>query len=99
MKRKYQDIEKSIEKEAYFIKNKANNQLTDAILSDISNTLSENVDMLVMKAKENSSSLGNAINQLVRKNITVSSERNLRKLFSEIYERLHIRFYFNIWRT
>lgn len=92
LEKKSQDIEKSIEKEAYFIKNKANNQLTDAILSDISNTLSENVDMLVMKAKENSSSLGNAINQLVRKNITVSSERNLRKLFSEIYERLHIDF-------
>lgn len=92
LEKKSQDIEKSIEKEVYFIKNKANNQLTDAILSDISNTLSENVDMLVMKAKENSSSLGNAINQLVRKNITVSSERNLRKLFSEIYERLHIDF-------
>ena len=38
LEKKSQDIEKSIEKEAYFIKNKANNQLTDAIISDISNT-------------------------------------------------------------
>ena len=92
LEKKAQDIEKSIEKEAYYIKNKANNQLTDAILSDISNTLSENVDMLVMKAKENSSSFREAINQLVRKNVVVSSEKHLRKLFSEIYSRLNIDF-------
>ena len=92
LEKKAQDIEKSIEKEAYFIKNKANNQLTDAILSDISNTLSENVDMLVMKAKQGSKSFENDINQLVRKNIAVSSERHLRKLFSEIYSRLDIDF-------
>ena len=92
LEKKAQDIEKSIEKEAYFIKNKANNQLTDAILSDISNTLSENVDMLVMKAKENSESFGNTINQLVRPVIVSSSDRHLKELFREIYERLQFNF-------
>lgn len=92
LEKKSQDIEKSIEKEAYFIKNKANNQLTDAILSDISNTLSENVDMLVMKAKENSESFGNTINQLVRPVIISSSDRHLKELFTEIYGRLQVNF-------
>ena len=92
LEKKAQDIEKSIEKEAYYIKNKANNQLTDAILSDISNTLSENVDMLVMKAKENSSSLGEAINQLIRPIMVSSSDRHLKELFSEIYGRLQVNF-------
>lgn len=92
LEKKSQDIEKSIEKEAYFIKNKANNQLTDAILSDISNTLSENVDMLVMKAKENSSSLGEAINQLIRPIMVSSSDRHLKELFAEIYERVQLNF-------
>lgn len=92
LEKKSQDIEKSIEKEAYFIKNKANNQLTDAILSDISNTLSENVDMLVMKAKENSESFGNTINQLVRHVIISSSDRHLKELFMEIYGRLQVNF-------
>ena len=92
LEKKAQDIEKSIEKEAYYIKNKANNQLTDAILSDISNTLSENVDMLVMKAKENSSSLGEAINQLIRPIMVSSSDRHLKELFAEIYERVQLNF-------
>lgn len=92
LEKKSQDIEKSIEKEAYFIKNKANNQLTDAIISDISNTLSENVDMLVMKAKENSSSLGEAINQLIRPIMVSSSDRHLKELFTEIYGRLQVNF-------
>ena len=92
LEKKSQDIEKSIEKEAYFIKNKANNQLTDAIISDISNTLSENVDMLVMKAKENSSSFGETINQLIRPVIASSSDRHLKELFSEIYGRLQVNF-------
>ena len=92
LEKKSQDIEKSIEKEAHFIKNKANNQLTDAILSDISNTLSENVDMLVMKAKENSESFGNTINQLVRPVIISSSDRHLKELFTEIYGRLQVNF-------
>lgn len=92
LEKKSQDIEKSIEKEAYFIKNKANNQLTNAILSDISNTLSENVDMLVMKAKENSESFGNTINQLVRPVIISSSDRHLKELFTEIYGRLQVNF-------
>lgn len=92
LEKKSQDIEKSIEKEAYFIKNKANNQLADAILSDISNTLSENVDMLVMKAKENSSAFGNTVNSLIRPVIASSSDRHLKELFAEIYERLQVNF-------
>ena len=92
LEKKSQDIEKSIEKEAYFIKNKANNQLADAILSDISNTLSENVDMLVMKAKENSSALGDAVNSLIRPVISSSADRHLKELFAEIYERLQVNF-------
>lgn len=92
LEKKSQDIEKSIEKEAYFIKNKANHQLADAILSDISNTLSENVDMLVMKAKENSSALGDAINQLIRPVMASSSDRHLKELFTEIYERVQVNF-------
>lgn len=92
LEKKSQDIEKSIEKEAYFIKNKANHQLADAILSDISNTLSENVDMLVMKAKENSSALGDAINQLIRPIMASSSDRHLKELFTEIYERVQVNF-------
>lgn len=92
LEKKSQDIEKSIEKEAYFIKNKANHQLADAILSDISNTLSENVDMLVMKAKENSSALGDAVNSLIRPVISSSTDRHLKELFAEIYERLQVDF-------
>ena len=92
LEKKSQDIEKSIEKEAYFIKNKANNQLADAILSDISNTLSENVDMLVMKAKENSSALGDAVNSLIRPVMASSSDRHLKELFTEIYERVQVNF-------
>lgn len=92
LEKKSQDIEKSIEKEAYFIKNKANHQLADAILSDISNTLSENVDMLVMKAKENSSALGDTINSLIRPVISSSADRHLKELFAEIYERLQVDF-------
>lgn len=92
LEKKSQDIEKSIEKEAYFIKNKANHQLVDAILSDISNTLSENVDMLVMKAKENSSALGDAVNSLIRPVISSSADRHLKELFAEIYERLQVDF-------
>lgn len=92
LEKKSQDIEKSIEKEAYFIKNKANNQLADAILSDISNTLSENVDMLVMKAKENSSALGDTINSLIRPIMVSSSDRHLKELFTEIYERVQVNF-------
>lgn len=92
LEKKSQDIEKSIEREAYFIKNKANNQLADAILSDISNTLSENVDMLVMKAKENSSAFGNTVNSLIRPVIASSSDRHLKELFAEIYERLQVNF-------
>ena len=92
LEKKSQDIEKSIEKEAYFIKNKANNQLADAILSDISNTLSENVDMLVMKAKENSSAFGDTVNSLIRPVISSSADRHLKELFAEIYERLQVNF-------
>lgn len=92
LEKKSQDIEKSIEKEAYFIKNKANHQLADAILSDISNTLSENVDMLVMRAKENSSALGYTINSLIRPVISSSADRHLKELFAEIYERLQVDF-------
>ena len=92
LEKKSQDIEKSIEKEAYFIKNKANHQLADAILSDISNTLSENVDMLVMKAKENSSALGDAVNSLIRPVISSSADRHLKELFTEIYERVQVNF-------
>ena len=92
LEKKSQDIEKSIEKEAYFIKNKANHQLADAILSDISNTLSENVDMLVMKAKENSSAFGDTVNSLIRPVISSSADRHLKELFAEIYERLQVNF-------
>lgn len=92
LEKKSQDIEKSIEKEAYFIKNKANHQLADAILSDISNTLSENVDMLVMKAKENSSALGDAVNSLIKPVMASSSDRHLKELFTEIYERVQVNF-------
>lgn len=92
LEKKARDIEKSIEKEAYFIKNKANNQVVSSIISDISNTLSENADMLVSKAKENSSSLGNAINQLMRPVISLSSDRHLKELLKEIYGRIQLDF-------
>lgn len=92
LEKKSQDIEKSIEKEAYFIKNKANHQLADAILSDISNTLSENVDMLVMRAKENSSAFGDTVNSLIRPVISSSADRHMKELFAEIYERLQVNF-------
>lgn len=92
LEKKARDIEKSIEKEAYFIKNKANNQVVSSIISDISNTLSENADMLVSKAKENSSSLGNAINQLMRPVISLSSDRHLKELLKEVYGRIQLDF-------
>lgn len=92
LENKAKDIEKSIEKEAYFIKNKANNEVVNAILSDISNTLSENVDMLVAKAKENSSSLGNVINSLIRPVISSSADRHLRELLKDVYGRIQMDF-------
>lgn len=92
LENKAKDIEKSIEKEAYFIKNKANNEVVNAILSDISNTLSENVDMLVAKAKENSSSLGNVINSLIRPVIVSSADRHLGELLKDVYGRIQMDF-------
>lgn len=92
LENKAKDIEKSIEKEAYFIKNKANSEVVNAILSDISNTLSENVDMLVAKAKENSSSLGNVINSLIRPVISSSADRHLGELLKDVYGRIQMDF-------
>ncbi|MEI0605736.1 dynamin family protein [Brachyspira pulli] len=86
------NIDKIINNEITNVKNKVNGEVVNNIVSDISNVLSSNVDMLVSKVKENSSSLSNAINQLVRPVIVSSSDKHLTKALGDIYSRLQLSF-------
>uniref|UniRef100_UPI003F4C1DB7 dynamin family protein n=1 Tax=Brachyspira catarrhinii TaxID=2528966 RepID=UPI003F4C1DB7 len=86
------NIDKIINNEIMNVKNKVNGDVVNSIVSDISNVLSSNVDMLVSKVKENSSSLSNAINQLVRPVIVSSSDKHLTKALGDIYSRLQLSF-------
>ena len=92
VKNKKKEIENIIDREIINIKNKVNGEVVSNIISDISNALSSNADMLVSKVKENSSGLGDAINQIVRPVIVSSSDRNLNKALGDIYARLQLSF-------
>ena len=92
MKNKKKEIEKIIDIEIINIKNKVNGEVVSNIISDISHALSSNVDMLVSKVKENPSSLGDIINQIVRPIIVSSADKHLNKSLGDIYTRLQISF-------